>query len=88
LALGRIILFSVHISLNIFQSSIFYHSLLFSIIFYKYVTSNIFAVHVLQAAMQLEDHALLNLCLRATIVIIGQARAAGNLQNLQGQEEN
>jgi hypothetical protein len=43
---------------------------------------------LLKAAVQLEDHALLNLCLRATIVIIGQARAAGNLQNLQGQEEN
>ncbi|XP_047044110.1 uncharacterized protein LOC124648373 [Lolium rigidum] len=43
---------------------------------------------VVSAAMQLEDHALLNLCLQATIVSIGRARAAGNLQNLQGQEEN
>ncbi|XP_047051517.1 uncharacterized protein LOC124656909 [Lolium rigidum] len=43
---------------------------------------------VVSAAMQLEDHALLNLCLRATIGIIGRARAVGNLQNLQGQEEN
>jgi hypothetical protein len=38
--------------------------------------------------MQLEDHALLNLCLRATIVIIELARAAENLQNLPSQEEN
>jgi hypothetical protein len=38
--------------------------------------------------MQLEDHALLNLCLRATIVIIGRARALEILQNLSRQEEN
>ena len=49
-----------------------------------YVTNNIF---ILQAAIQLGDDALLNLCLRATIVIIRRARDAEILQFVEAAGE-